>query len=164
MTVLLGTPSPTWHRNGKRRRRSNRICRLPWQKLKMITRTGTPQGFKVANDPRRRLAIFKMAGSETQRMCASSAQLADRFARAEDGDRAAAEVAEFVTRVDGEVAVDGGEQVLRGEGAFFGEFGTGVGGADGLGHAQSAAAHQGGVGLRPVVAAELAAVARQPRR
>lgn len=62
------------------------------------------------------------------------------------------EVGEGLLWVDVQVAVDGCEQVLRGDGVVEGVFGFGVGLADDLAPAEAAA---GDEGVRPVVAADL---------
>src|SRR5258708_4612803 len=73
-------------------------------------------------------------------------QLPDRLAGGEDGDRAAGEVLEDGLRVDAQVAIEGGVEVLRGQGTLGGLAGDGVRRADDLPGAHTAAGEERGEG------------------
>src|SRR4051812_12588937 len=83
-------------------------------------------------------------------------QLFDRLAAAENGGRAAGEVDERGMRVNAEMAVDGGQQVLRGQWPLDRVLRLRGRRADELPRLPAAAGDEGGLGLRPVVASDAA--------
>src|SRR5262249_22213587 len=85
-----------------------------------------------------------------------SNQLADGLPSGEQRDRPAEGMGEMVAGVDAKVAVNGGEEVLRGEGGGDRVLAAGVGGANNLSLSQTAAGKQGAVGVGPVVPANRA--------
>src|SRR6516164_5166538 len=82
-----------------------------------------------------------------------SNQLLNRPAFAQNPQRPLSRVVEFVVVVDAEDMVHGREDIAGAGGAGGGVFGTGIGGADHLAHAQAAAGEDDGHGDRPVIAA-----------
>lgn len=72
--------------------------------------------------------------SNSKRGRTLSNQFGNRLPVAEDGDGATGVVDERVTDVDAEVAINRGEQVLRGVGPFGGKLGFRVCGTDDLPH------------------------------
>src|ERR1051325_1525542 len=83
-------------------------------------------------------------------------QLVDRLAATENWRGAAREVDDRGVRVDAEVAVDGGQQVLRRQWTLDGIFRFGSCRADELPRLPAAAGDEGGLGLGPVVPADTA--------